>query len=772
MYTFRSALLTLVASAGLAIANTSGDRQPPPALSVIPIPARMTVHGSVFRVRPDSRIAVVSPDSELAQVASYAANVLGAITGVPLRVVIGAGRAHDIHLSVKKDSAADRTEAYNLTVTPRGVRITSSGAPGVFYGIQTLRQLLTAGVPEKDASEREHWTSIPCVVIEDHPRFGYRGMHLDVGRHFFPVDSVKKYIDILAMHKMNRFHWHLTEDQGWRVEIKTYPLLTSVGAWRAVPDGSVYGGFYTQDEIRDVVRYARERYVEIIPEIEMPGHSLAALAAYPGLSCTGGPFDVGTRWGVYDDVFCAGNDRTFEFLQNVLSEICGLFPGRYVHIGGDEVPKTRWKECPRCQERIRAEGLKDESELQSYFITRIEKFLNSRGRRVIGWDEILEGGLAPEATVMSWRGIDGGLAAARQGHDAIMTPSTHCYFDYYQGNQALEPRAIGGFTTIRKVYTYEPIPPGLTAAEQKHILGAQGNVWTEYIETFERVQYMALPRLCALAEVLWSPEDRRSWEDFASRLPAHFSRLAAHRINSARSLFSVNAKALLDPAIPALDVHLECEYLRANLRYTLDGTEPTPESPEYVGPVRLASTSTLRAAAFEGKSCLSTPSTIHYRFSRATGKAVRLTPPHSAIYTAGGSLGLTNGVFGSRNLGDGNWQGFEGTDVEAVVDLGRSQEVSRIGVNFLQNSVSWVFLPAAVSFAVSSDGESYLHVAEFTNDTPLDTKEPFIKGLAKVCEPTWARYVRITARAIRVCPPWHPGAGKKAWLFLDEIQVD
>jgi hexosaminidase len=421
-------------------------------------------------------------------------------------------------------------------------------------------------------------------------------MHLDVGRHHFPVAFVKRYIDILAAYKFNTFHWHLTEDQGWRIEIRKYPRLTAVGGCRAetmleknfdpyVGDGVPYCAYYTQDEIREVVEYARARYVTVIPEIEMPGHSVAALAAYPELACTEGPFEVATVWGVKQDIYCP-SEETFAFLEDVLTEVMELFPSRYIHIGGDEAPKARWEESELAQEVMRREGLADEHELQSYFIRRIERLLLASGRRLIGWDEILDGGLAPEATVMSWRGMDGGIEAARQGHDVIMTPTSHVYFDYYQGDPRFEPLAIGGLTTLEKVYGFEPVPEELTAEEARHVLGAQANLWTEYIKTPQYAEYMALPRMLALAEVVWSPKDARDWDSFAGRLPVELRRLdelgVNYRIPHVRGLES--DRLTLDDAVT---VALHSLVPGARIHYTTDGTDPDGASPLYAGPIIL-----------------------------------------------------------------------------------------------------------------------------------------------------------------------------------------
>lgn len=502
---------------------------------IIPKPVALQIQSGKFQIDADTKI---SGSENLQDEGQYLAKLLSGLTGKQLVFATNA-KAADIQLTL--DDAVAQEEGYRLQVDKDKITITGKTPKGVFYGIQTLRQLMTANA------------DIPAVSITDYPRFGYRGMHLDVARHFFPVSFIKEFIDLIAMHKMNTFHWHLTEDQGWRIEIKKYPKLTEVGAYRngtivgKLPgkknDETRYGGFYTQDEVKDIVSYATERHITVIPEIELPGHAGAAIAAYPELSCfpdeptivdndmmskksrelqnNGTPKIVQETWGVMDDVFCAGKEETFTFLEDVLDEVIPLFPAKYIHIGGDECPKGNWKRCPNCQARIKKEGLKDEYHLQSYFVQRIEKYLNSKGKSIIGWDEILEGGLAPNATVMSWRGIKGGIEAAKQNHDVIMTPTGFCYFDYYQvgkDDQKNEPLAIGGYLPVKKVYSYNPVPEALPEHQHKHILGAQGNVWTEYIKTPEQVVYMSVPRMTALSEVVWSPQDARNWEDFKKRL--------------------------------------------------------------------------------------------------------------------------------------------------------------------------------------------------------------------------------------------------------------
>lgn len=452
----------------------------------------------------------------------------------------GAAEIHFVH------SQGLSEEAYTLEINAKGITIGASSPSGFFYGVQSFIQLLPIG---KDVAV------LPYLSISDAPRFAWRGLHLDVGRHFFPVEFVKKYIDLMALYKLNTFHWHLTEDQGWRIEIKQYPKLTEVGSQRKETileknfspykgDGKPYGGFYTQEEIKEVVAYAAARSITIVPEIEMPGHSLAALAAYPELGCGTGTYEVGTRWGVYEDIFCP-KEETFTFLENVLTEVMELFPGQYIHIGGDEAPKKVWKESSIAQKVIQREGLKDEFELQSYFIKRIEKFLNANGRKLIGWDEILEGGLAPDAAVMSWRGEAGGIEAAEAKHFVVMSPNSDLYFDHYQADPKQEPLAIGGFSSLEQVYAYEPIPSELAQEYHQYVMGAQANVWTEYMKTSDQVEYMAYPRVLALSEAVWSPKSKRNWESFQEKLPWQYQLLEERKVNFRKTTFPETEKAIV-----------------------------------------------------------------------------------------------------------------------------------------------------------------------------------------------------------------------------------
>lgn len=489
-------------------------------------------------------------------------------------------------------SAKGNEEAYQLEVSPQGIEITGVNA-GLFYGYQSLVQLLPL-------AERPAELKVDAVSVKDEPRFAYRGLHLDVGRHMFPLSFIKKYIDILASYKLNVFHWHLTEDQGWRLEIKKYPKLAEVGGFRKQTlignykrdgdyDHTPYGGFYTQEEAREVVEYARERFITVIPEIEMPGHALAALQAYPELGCTGGPYDAAQTWGVFDDVFCAGKEQTFEFLEGVLDEVINIFPSAYIHIGGDECPKAEWKKCPHCQKRIKDHNLKDEHELQSYFIQRIEKYLNSKGRRIIGWDEILEGGLAPDATVMSWRGDAGGIAAASQGHDVIMTPNSYgLYLDHKQGpDRNREPLSIGGYSTMEKIYGADPVPENLEESKHKHIKGVQGNVWTEYIETPNKVEFTLLPRVLALSEIAWTAPAHKNWKEFSEIRAAR----ALARIDQTATRYRVpEVYGLKDTVIYASEYvvrGLKPSVEGAKIYYTLDDYDPSELDLEFKDQVKI-----------------------------------------------------------------------------------------------------------------------------------------------------------------------------------------
>jgi hexosaminidase len=509
-------------------------------IALIPKPVKLVRLSGRFRLEPTTCIMA---SRDVIAIGRYLQEFLRPAVGLLALDEITGGnpQPNAILLVTTGNGGIPGDEGYHLQVTPEGIVARAAEPAGIFYALQTLRQLFPAEIERSQKVRWDEWT-IPAVLIEDTPRFQWRGMMLDTARYMYPVEFLKRFIDLLALHKLNVFHWHLTDDQGWRIETKKYPKLTEVGSHReasplpaepAKLDGKPYGGFYTQEQIKDVVSYAAGRFVTVVPEIDMPGHSMAALAGYPELGCSGGPYTVPPRWGVKKDVYCAGNERVYAFLEDVLAEVLDLFPSQVIHIGGDEVPKDRWQQCPQCQALIKRQGLKDEDELQSYFVHRMEKFLTGRGRQLIGWDEILEGGLPPKAMVMSWRGIEGGVKAASAGHKVVMCPVSHCYFDYRQSrDKEDEPPAIGQEALLlEEVYAFNPIPEALSPQAAEHVLGAQGNVWTEYIPTSRQVEYMAFPRGTALAEVMWSPSNLHDFQNFTQRLEiflGHLRELGVH----------------------------------------------------------------------------------------------------------------------------------------------------------------------------------------------------------------------------------------------------
>lgn len=562
--------------------------------NIIPRPQQVNVSNDApFTLSAKTVISLGTNSQDMKRNANMLASYIEQATGI--RPTVGKSKnGTAIVLTIDKTIA--NAEGYKLDADAKQIRIAGASAAGVFYGIQTLRKSLPL------VNGKASKVSIPAVHIADAPRFAYRGTHLDVSRHFVTADSVRQFIDMLALHNINRFHWHLTDDQGWRIEIKKYPLLTQIGSKRAQTvighnsgkyDGKPYSGFYTQKQIRDIVKYAADRYITIVPEIDLPGHMQAALAAYPDMGCTGGPYEVWQKWGVSDNVLCAGNDKTLTFIDNVLKEITQLFPSKYIHVGGDECPKTQWQKCPKCQARIKAlnleakDGHSAEERLQSYIITHASNYLKSLGRNTIGWDEILEGGLAEGATVMSWRGESGGIAAAKQHHDVVMTPNSYLYFDYYQSlDKDNEPLAIGGYLPLETVYSYEPMPKELTADEARHIIGVQANIWTEYMPTFKQMQYMALPRMAALSEVQWSQPALKDYTSFTNRLIEFTHLYDRLGYNYAKHLYNVAIHVDSDNKWREILIHMTTAG-NAEIRYTLDGTEPTANSALYTGAIVL-----------------------------------------------------------------------------------------------------------------------------------------------------------------------------------------
>jgi hexosaminidase len=715
---------------------------------IIPEPANVEMHSGHFTLKP--RTVILAEGNALP--AALLLNHWLRASGMDTLFIAQTVPARSPFVAFS--ATTDTSEAYTLRITPRSV-VLSGGRAGLLRGVSTLLQLINQAEAGK----------MPCLGIQDQPVFAYRGVHLDVCRHFMPKDFVLRYIDAIALHKMNTFHWHLTEDQGWRIEIRRYPELTRTGAWRKGSmvgayrdqkyDSIPHGGFYTQDDIREVVRYAEARGITVIPEIEMPGHAVAALAAYPQYSCTRKPIDVARGWGVFDDVFCV-NDSTFAFLEGVLTEVMELFPSRYIHIGGDECPKTRWKECAVCQATMKANGLHDEHELQSYFIRRIERFLNANGRQIIGWDEILEGGLAPNATVMSWRGTEGGIAAAREKHQVIMTPGSHCYFDHYQGERSTEPLAIGGYTTLEKVYAYRPVPAELTAAEAPFIIGAQANLWTEYMYDSRQVEYMLLPRLCALSEALWTDTIKHDLQRFYQRLIVHQKLLDKFKYNYAttwmlpayRIQSGPRPETLLFTLQPKITQQLETAWGTPNTK---------PMFSNYVMPVILDKSGTLFVrSTTEGT--VKTQS-FEFEFSKSTGADVLLEPEGDKNYRNPGAI-LTDGQVGSLPWTGKQWVGWLGKEPVMTINLGHTVRTDSIVVTYLHDPVSWIHAPKACT--VTAD----------TRETRVETGT-VTNGIGRISIPVNETIdsLYVMFESIGKNPPGTAGAGEDGWIFISEIQV-
>lgn len=667
---------------------------------------------------------------------------------------------------LSKINSNDSNE-YILKVLPNSIHIEGS-ARSVFYGLQTLRQIIF----------HNNEGNINTYFIKDAPRFQWRGMHLDVSRHFFNVEFVKKYIDILALHKMNVFHWHLTDDQGWRIEIKKYPKLASIASKRDetivdknfdpfIGDATPYGGFYTQENIKEVVAYAAQRHITVVPEIEMPGHSVAALSAYPEYSCVGAPLKTLTKWGVSDDVFCS-KDSVFNFLFNVLDEVLMLFPSKYIHIGGDEVPKTRWKSCANCQATIKKYKLKDEHELQSYFITKVDSFLTSKGRNTIGWDEILEGGLAPNAAVMSWRGEEGGIEAARQKHKVVMSPGSHCYFDHYQGNKQTEPLAIGGYTTLQKVYSYEPIPKALSKENHRFILGAQANLWTEYIPDGKHALYMMLPRACALSEVLWSSTSQKNYGDFNRRLLSHFKLLKKRGYNYATSIYNISATSQV--CEDGLRVSLESGVPSSIIHYTLDGLAPSKKAPIYQKAIPIHKSTLLQAIAINDGMRQGAVLQQEYTLSKSTGASIQLKHPPSKSYNTGGKNTLVDGIVGSLPWSGKEWLGWNSEGLDAIITLKKSEEIKELRISFLQAEESWIHMPEILEVAIADEtGLMLTMVTRTYSELLAEWKE---HKMIKIPIHKNTGLISIRAVPLSNIPTNKPGAGEAAWLFCSEIIIE
>lgn len=749
----RLLVLTLSLTAFLSCGKTN-------EVNLIPKPVRVLQVKGNFTIDGKTKVMFDSADSASLENAAYLVELLNR-KGVSC--TLSAGIDHEItnSITISRTGCPDSlgTEGYMIEVNPKTITIRAKQSAGFFYAIQTLRQLMPANFEKPDFKAKS--ITIPCVLIVDKPRFSWRGLNLDCCRHFLTKDFVKRYIDLLAYHKMNVLHWHLTEDQGWRIEIKKYPKLTDVGTWRTIANGAVYGGFYTQDDIREVVAYAAKRHVMVVPEIEMPGHSVAALAAYPQLSCTGKPLNVETNWGVFKDIYCAGSDSTFLFLQDVLSEVVELFPSPYIHIGGDEAPKYRWENCPKCRARLRNEKLHSYEELQRYFINRIAKFLEGKGKTIIGWDEILEGGRPHNTMVQAWRGIDRASEALKANAPVIVSPTSHCYFDY--------PVEV---TNLQKVYSFDPIPENTASDKIGLVLGGECNMWTEYAPQ-ETVDSKVFPRMLAIADILWTYPRERDYSEFLNRVRNHYRRLEILGVTYGFEQSAVEFKSGIGHDKKSITVELIKGQDNLDIRYTLNGDEPTRKSTRYCKPIVLTSTTTLKAAAFIKGNRAGDFLERSFVVSKSLGKPIELGFVPAEKYMGGSLQALVDGRLGTPKFNDGIWQAVQGQDMMVTVDLGVNQPTKNISAGFLQNIPSWIFLPSSVDVFISVDNSIFEQIAQVVCPDSIKQHPMLIYRFNAVnVKNITGRYVRFVAHNPGPCPQWHPASGSPTWLFADEVVVE
>ena len=745
---------------------------------VIPLPKNITENTTEKPFILSKNVCITYPTSqaELAKEANFLSEFLNEILGYSLKVEASDSfKTGAINLSIDPTIFTEK-DSYKIIVNENNINIISSEASSAFFAIQTLRKSLPFDAKGENIV-------MPAAEIYDYPRFGHRGMMLDVSRHIFDLDSIKEFIDVMALHNMNKFHIHLTDDQGWRIEIKKYPELTQVGAWRSgtkigkseTYDTIRHGGFYTQEELRDLVQYAADRHIDIIPEIDLPGHQLAALATYPELGCTGGPYEVWRQWGVSDDVICAGNEDAMRFLEDVLTEVMDIFPSEYIHIGGDECPKVRWEQCPKCQTKIKELGFKDddhfkaEAYLQSYVMTRMEKFVENHGRKVIGWDEILEGGLGPNVTVMSWRSIDGGKEGAKQHHDVIMTPCSHLYFDYYQtDNTDDEPLAIGGYIPVSRVYEFEPIPSDLTEDEAKHILGPQANLWVEYIKNMSTVFYRVLPRMDALTEVQWVSPEQKDYDSFRKRAYKMVELYDIKGWNYAKHIFDIDVEIVPNVEAKCIDVTMS-KFGEGDILYTLDGTDPLTNGTKYTEALKLTENAKLRAIVKRTRS-VGKEFRTDIELSKSSMKPISLKNEPHENYRFDGANTLIDGLSGGNNYKTGRWIAFFGENLDATVDLIEEQEISNLQFNCNLTKGDWIFNAKSVKILASNDGNTFeeIHHQEF----PIETvREDGFISYSVDFEKASARFVNVVIEP-HMCPEGHSGYGYPAWIFVDEIKIN
>lgn len=757
----------------LLLTSCTAEKEKNTQISIVPLPKEIQQEAGQFTCNKDTKI-YLSEESQR-PVAQMLQQKFQAATTWTLAITTDLRKKNIIIFESNKDL---EPESYKLSVTKDKIVLQAADYSGFVYAWETLRQLLPNAIESNTATNTD-W-SIPALTINDAPRFVWRGLMLDVARHFFPKEYILATLDRLALLKMNTLHLHLVDDQGWRIEIKKYPKLTDVGAWRVdrknehwnirTPqkegEEATYGGFYSQEEIKQIVAYAQKLGITVVPEIEMPAHVTCAIAAYPKLSCLGKAVSVppGGVWPI-TDIYCAGNEDTFTFLEDVLTEVMALFPSQYIHVGGDEATKTNWEKCPKCKARMRKEGLGSVEELQSYFIKRMERFISSKGRTLVGWDEILEGGLAPGATVMSWRGVKGGLEASEQGHDVIMTPGTHCYLNHYQGEPNNEPLAIGGYTTLSKVYEFDPVVESMSSAQAKHVLGGQANLWSEYIPSTENSEYMLFPRLAALAETVWSPKESRNKEDFFKRIPHFMERLDIMGIKYAKSAFDVTAKAEIDKK-GAIQLALANDFPNSHeIRYTFNDENLQQNGILYKQPITLKQTTTLRAAAFKNDTLVSKIRTQTFNFHKAVGQQVTYEKKYDERYPGEKQKGLVNVLRGSLNFQDGQWQGWQNVNMELSIQLEKSQQISKVTIGSMENQGSHIYFPTDIEVWLSEDGKNYTSVGKIHREFAPNGYS-VLKDFTLTFTPQNAQYLKVKATNLS-----ETTTKKDSWLFVDEIIV-
>lgn len=773
-----SALLLLMTMISCKSTTTNGEGSTA-NYEIVPTPEMITnpqtEADKPFVLTADTKLIYPEGDAALQQYAGFLQEYIKKQTGIEVKVAPNQNNEANT-ISLSQNYSNDNKEAYQVTITANNITINGASKAGTFYGVQFLRK----SIPVQKVSK----VTFPAKIITDKPYFAYRGAHLDSARHFFSADSVRIYIDMLALHNINKFHWHLTDDQGWRFESKKYPELTVVGSTRSQTmlgkewdkfDGKPHSGFYTQQEMKELVKYAAERNITIIPEIDLPGHMVAVLATYPKLGCTGGPYKVRETWGVAEDVLCAGNDETYDFIKNILEEVTEIFPSEYIHIGGDECPKNSWKKCPKCQAKIKALGIKGDAKhtaeeyLQSHIITFVEEVLAKKGRKMIGWDEILEGGLAPNATVMSWRGIGGAIEAAKSNHDAIMTPMSFCYFDFYQTDKTdKEPLAIGNYLPVERVYSFNPYPEALNKEQQKHILGVQANIWTEYIQTFKHVEYMALPRMAALAEVQWvTPTKPKNYQEFLQRLMRLLPIYEVEGYTYAKHIFDLRAE--VKPGVDEINVTFSC-LQDTPIYYTTDGSEPTKNSNVYKEPLKLTQNTNLKAKVFgkEGESEFNQ----EFFFNKATVRPIEFLSKPTQNYAYNGAITLVDGRKGGTNSRSSEWLGFSEAPCEALITLKDNTLVKEVSFNAFIETGDWIYPPTNFEVWGSKDGKNYELLGKESYALP---KEHFkeIKTYTLSFPAKEVTYLKVKINEVNKIPAFHEGAaGKPGFLFIDEIQVN